>query len=91
MMQGGKAQRMPPPGYGRWRKALRFPPYARLLRSGAAAGRFNMVTRIGIAGITGRMGQLLVEEVRTAGAELVGGIGRPGSTRPAPSGLQTFS
>ena len=35
-----------------------------------------MATRIGIAGITGRMGQLLTEEARAAGGELVGGIGR---------------
>jgi 4-hydroxy-tetrahydrodipicolinate reductase len=46
-----------------------------------------MAIRIGIAGVTGRMGQLLVEEVRTAGAELVGGIGRPGSGKPAPAGV----
>jgi 4-hydroxy-tetrahydrodipicolinate reductase len=38
-----------------------------------------MGTRIGIAGITGRMGQLLAEEVRTAGADLTGGISRTGS------------
>ena len=38
---------------------------------------FHVATRIGIAGITGRMGQLLVEEVPAAGAELTGGIGRP--------------
>jgi 4-hydroxy-tetrahydrodipicolinate reductase len=47
-----------------------------------------MATRIGIAGITGRMGQLLAEEVRTAGAELTGGVGRPGSGKPAPAGCQ---
>ena len=35
-----------------------------------------MATQIGIAGITGRMGQLLAEEVRSAGATLVGGISR---------------
>jgi 4-hydroxy-tetrahydrodipicolinate reductase len=35
-----------------------------------------MTTRIGIAGITGRMGQLLAEEVRTAGATLTGGTSR---------------
>jgi 4-hydroxy-tetrahydrodipicolinate reductase len=46
-----------------------------------------MAPRIGIAGVTGRMGHLLVEEVRAAGAELVGGIGRQGSTRPAPNGV----
>jgi 4-hydroxy-tetrahydrodipicolinate reductase len=32
------------------------------------------------------MGQLLVEEVRAAGAELVGGIARPGSGKTAPGG-----
>jgi 4-hydroxy-tetrahydrodipicolinate reductase len=35
-----------------------------------------MSTRIGIAGITGRMGQLLAEEVRAVSAELIGGISR---------------
>jgi 4-hydroxy-tetrahydrodipicolinate reductase len=35
-----------------------------------------MTTRIGIAGITGRMGQLLAEEVRAAGATLAGGTSR---------------
>jgi 4-hydroxy-tetrahydrodipicolinate reductase len=49
-----------------------------------------MATRIGIAGITGRMGQLLVEEVRTAGADLVGGIGRQGSATPLPPGAERF-
>jgi 4-hydroxy-tetrahydrodipicolinate reductase len=39
--------------------------------------------RIGIAGIGGRVGQLLAEEVVAAGHDLVGGIGRPG--RPGPS------
>lgn len=38
-----------------------------------------MAHRIGIAGITGRMGQLLAEEVPAAGAALTGGIGRSGS------------
>ena len=37
-----------------------------------------MANRIGIAGITGRMGQLLAEEVPAAGAVLTGGIGRSG-------------
>ena len=46
-----------------------------------------MATRIGIAGVTGRMGLLLVEEVRAAGAALAGGIGRPGSQKAAPSGV----
>jgi len=38
---------------------------------------------IGIAGIGGRMGRLLVEEVAAAGAKLVGGIDRPGVAAPA--------
>jgi 4-hydroxy-tetrahydrodipicolinate reductase len=46
-----------------------------------------MAYRIGIAGITGRMGQLLAEEVPAAGAVLSGGIGRAGSGKPAPAGL----
>lgn len=37
-----------------------------------------MTLRIGIAGISGRMGQLLSEEVAAAGATLAGGIGRSG-------------
>lgn len=47
-----------------------------------------MALRIGVAGITGRMGQLLAEEVPAAGADLAGGIGRPGSTRPVASGIR---
>lgn len=35
-----------------------------------------MTTRIGIAGITGRMGQLLTEEIAAAGATLAGGTSR---------------
>ena len=46
-----------------------------------------MAVRIGIAGVTGRMGHLLVEEVRATGAELVGGLGRPGSAKAAPEGM----
>jgi 4-hydroxy-tetrahydrodipicolinate reductase len=46
-----------------------------------------MAIRIGVAGVTGRMGHLLVEEVVAAGAELSGGVGRPGSTRAAPANL----
>lgn len=38
-----------------------------------------MAARIGIAGIGGRMGRLLAEEVIAAGAELAGGIDRPGT------------
>jgi 4-hydroxy-tetrahydrodipicolinate reductase len=33
------------------------------------------------------MGHLLVEEVRAAGAELVGGLGRPGSAQATPEGV----
>jgi 4-hydroxy-tetrahydrodipicolinate reductase len=44
-----------------------------------------MPTRIGIAGITGRMGHLVAEEVRAAGANLVGGIGRAKSPNPPPA------
>jgi 4-hydroxy-tetrahydrodipicolinate reductase len=47
-----------------------------------------MTTRIGIAGITGRMGQLLAEEVRAAGADLTGGVSRSGA---APSGLTAYA
>ena len=46
-----------------------------------------MAHRIGIAGITGRMGRLLAEEVPAAGAVLSGGIGRAGSTKPVPPGI----
>lgn len=46
-----------------------------------------MSLRIGVAGASGRMGRLLVEEVRTAGALLVGGIGRPGAEAPLPLGM----
>ena len=46
-----------------------------------------MAHRIGIAGITGRMGRLLAEEVPAADATLIGGIGRPGSARPGPDGV----
>ncbi len=41
-----------------------------------------MTIRIGIAGISGRVGGLLVEEVARAGGELAGGIRRPGATMP---------
>lgn len=41
-----------------------------------------MAVRIGIAGIAGRMGRLLVEEVGRAGALLVGGIDKPGLAAP---------
>lgn len=43
-----------------------------------------MAVRIGIAGISGRMGRLLVEEVGPAGAVLAGGVRRPGGA-PLPN------
>jgi 4-hydroxy-tetrahydrodipicolinate reductase len=46
-----------------------------------------MAHRIGISGITGRMGQLLAEEVPAAGAALSGGIGRAGSNKTVPAGI----
>ena len=46
-----------------------------------------MATRIGIIGVTGRMGVLLVDEVTTAGAVLSGGLARPGSTKHPPGGV----
>jgi 4-hydroxy-tetrahydrodipicolinate reductase len=49
-----------------------------------------MAVRIGIAGVTGRMGHLLVEEARAAGAELVGGIGRTGSAKAAPGNVALY-
>jgi 4-hydroxy-tetrahydrodipicolinate reductase len=68
-------------------------PFYSLSREAGEVGKGvgHMTTRIGIAGITGRMGQLLVEEVRAANAELTGGIGRPGSTKPIPSGTELFA
>ena len=41
-----------------------------------------MALRIGIAGLTGRMGRLLAEEVPAAGAALVGGTSRSGAAPP---------
>ena len=38
--------------------------------------------RMGVAGIAGRMGRLLVEEIRAAGHEMVGGICRPPDQPP---------
>src|ERR1051325_9069661 len=46
--------------------------------------------RIGIAGVTGRMGQLLVEEVAGAGATLAGGITSPGSAKAPPAGVRVL-
>lgn len=47
-----------------------------------------MPTRIGIAGMSGRMGQLLAEEVRAAGATLVGGVDHATAT---PAGIERFA
>jgi len=47
-----------------------------------------MTLRIGIAGITGRMGHLLAEEVVAAGATLSGGIGRPAGAGALPAGAE---
>jgi 4-hydroxy-tetrahydrodipicolinate reductase len=59
------------------------------LRHGIRVGSVvSMSIRIGIAGIAGRMGRLLAEEVGTAGATLVGGIDRPGT--PIPSDVTCF-
>jgi 4-hydroxy-tetrahydrodipicolinate reductase len=43
--------------------------------------------RIGIAGVAGRMGRLLVEEVAAAGATLAGGTVRVGSSKAPPPGV----
>ncbi len=48
-----------------------------------------MSIRIGIAGMAGRMGQLLIEEVAAADAVCVGGTLRAGG-KPAPAGMQSF-
>jgi 4-hydroxy-tetrahydrodipicolinate reductase len=49
-----------------------------------------MTLRIGIAGIAGRMGRLLAEEVGAAGATLAGGTVRTSSGKPAPAGVELF-
>jgi len=49
-----------------------------------------MSPRIGIAGVSGRMGRLLVEEVRRADVPLVGGIGGAGGTAPS-DGITRFA
>ncbi len=48
-----------------------------------------MRLRIGIAGVAGRMGRMLVEETRAAGAILAGGIDRPGAD--VPEGVTLFA
>jgi 4-hydroxy-tetrahydrodipicolinate reductase len=49
--------------------------------------RVTSTTRIGIAGITGRMGALLVQEVGAAGLILAGGIARD---KPLPAEVRRF-
>ena len=46
--------------------------------------------RIGIAGVSGRMGRLLVEEVTRGGATLAGGLQGPGG-KPVPVGVTPFA
>ncbi len=50
-----------------------------------------MTVRIGVAGVTGRMGRLLVEEIPAANAVLVGGTSRSAGTGSAPAGVRVFS
>lgn len=49
-----------------------------------------MTARIGILGVTGRMGHLLVEEVAATGAALAGGVRRAESTRSTPGGIGLY-
>lgn len=46
--------------------------------------------RIGIAGVTGRMGRLLVEEVVAGGARIAGGVARQIDGRAFPTGVAGF-
>ena len=48
------------------------------------------MTRVGIAGIFGRVGQLLVDETRSSHLVLSGGIGRPGAGHPSQADLPLF-
>lgn len=49
-----------------------------------------MPLRIGIPGVTGRMGHLLAEETLAAGAVIAGGTTRPSSAKPLPPGVERF-
>ena len=51
------------------------------------AGFHIMTIQIGVAGVTGRMGQLLVEEVRAAGATVSAGLARPNSASKTPDAV----
>jgi 4-hydroxy-tetrahydrodipicolinate reductase len=50
-----------------------------------------MSVRVGIAGAAGRMGRLVAEEARAAGADIAGGIGRAGSGRPFATNVQRYA
>ena len=50
-----------------------------------------MSLRIGIAGITGQVGRLLIDEIGRAGATLSGGTIRPASSKSVPPGIATFT
>ena len=49
-----------------------------------------MAVRMGIAGVTGRMGQLLVEEVTRRRRDTDGRHRPAGSTKPPPSGIGCY-
>jgi 4-hydroxy-tetrahydrodipicolinate reductase len=49
-----------------------------------------MTQRIGVAGISGRMGQLLAEEIPAVGATLTGGTSRQDLGKSAPAGITLF-
>ena len=53
--------------------------------------RHAMPLRIGIAGISGRMGLLLAEETLAAGATLAGGTSRAKPTKPLPADAELFT
>ena len=48
------------------------------------------LVRVGIAGIDGRVGRLLVEELARVDTELVGGSVRPGAGRDGSAGIPVF-
>lgn len=50
-----------------------------------------MSIRIGIAGLTGQVGRLVVEEVRAAGETVSGGTIRAGTSKPIPAGVPAFA
>ena len=50
-----------------------------------------MSARLGIAGITGQVGKLLIDEIASAGETLAGGTVRPASGKPIAPGIATFT